>query len=170
MTDNEVPESVLQIAKRAALEHPDDIDQAVACLRAKVVETKLEKALLSVLLARAYRDLIHQARHQHFVALRNANGSFVGKAKVMPGSAVAMAAEASLLNTYCIAGRTLGSIRGEEIASMAATETAKANGAAFNASLLIKLRRFVKDEATVGESVNDKQVAKMFRDLQNRAA
>lgn len=158
--------AVLAMARVAMKKHPEDIDLAVKLLRSTVVKAKLESAVLPDLLARAYRDLIHEARHHSNEARRKVHGGYGQPPKATPGAAVAAIAAESLLHTYYINGQTLGSITGEEIPYLIDIEQAKADGAQFNANLLTRLRRHVKGEKTVCDCVDNKQVVKMFYDLQ----
>lgn len=168
MTD--YPDSLLSIIANAAEQHREDIDQAVECAEKAWLADESAPEFAAQLVRQALRELIHGYRHRMNVSLRKAAGEFGGPAKVVPGEVTSAIAERALLDSYTIAGRTLGSILGKELPSLQKTEQEKSDGAAFNARLCERLAAIVPEDKTVREVVTERQAWKLLRELKKPQA
>lgn len=161
---------LMTILKDAAAEHRDDIDIAVITAEKQIRACKSFKHWQAEFITRAIREGIHEARHANNDKLRRLAGDYGGPAKVGVTDALNEVAMQSYLETYVIAGCVLASIAVKDLSAFAATEQAKANGAAFNADLCRSLQRLCakKTGETVGECVTETQIRRLFKSLRKK--
>jgi hypothetical protein len=164
------PESFWKIVRDANKAHPSDItaarDQAKKKIRrlsdfAEWIDEMVDSEILS---------MVHDDRHRTNVGLRRAAGEFGGPAKVglATGAAIAVASE-SLLESYSIAGRNLGSISGSELKAIADSESAIAGGHLFNVRLCRALMPLVAADKTVCECISEAKAKKIFQQVRGPA-
>jgi hypothetical protein len=166
----ETPEVLLEIVALAADQHRDNIDQAVDCAEKAWLSTEESPDFTAQLVRQAIRELIHNYRHQHNVAIRREAGVYGGPAKVVPSELTAGIAERSILDQYTIAGRVLGGIFGKELPALATSEREKAEGAAFNARLCERLATVVGDDQLVRDAISEREAWKLLRELRGGKA
>ena len=109
------------------------------------------------------REYIHGRRHDLNVQMRRVSGDYGGQAKVTAGEAVGRVAIS--VYSYMIAGATLGSLKGEDLLSVAESEAATAEGHQFNAKLCKKLQSLVTADKTVRQCVSAVKLKKIFKEL-----
>ncbi len=154
------------IASQEAQRHADDIDAAVNSAVRRVQKLPNYADLVDDLVRSAVRHLIADCRHHENVAMRKDGNSYGGPAKVIAGSAVNRIA--SDFYAYYIGGRTLGTIKGEELAVIAASEAERASGHQFNARLCAALRPLVPEGKTVKECIKPGKLRSIFEGLNGK--
>lgn len=159
MTEN--PESLLEIVARAAKKHPDNIDKALDLAEREWNAEEDAAEWTHHLVRSAIRFLIHDYRHQQNTKIRRAAGEYGQPAKVVTGQATSQ----SILDTYAIDCRSLGSIFGKELRDIAKEQRNKAAGCDFNARLCEALVDLVKPEQMVREAVSDDQAWRIVQRL-----
>ena len=151
------------IASQEAQRHADNIDAAVNAAVRRVQELPNYADLVDDLVRSAVRHLIADCRHHENVATRRGSNRYGGPAKVVAGSAVNRIA--SDFYAYYIGGRTLGTIKGEELITIAASEAERANGHRFNARLCVALKPLVPEGKTVKECIKPGKLRSIFEGL-----
>lgn len=110
---------------------------------------------------------IEDSRHHVNVAHRRAAGVYGGPAKVVPGAEVASVMR-GLLDTYFLAGRCLGDIRGEDLGGLADSCSELAAGHQFNAELCRRLAERVPANKAVRQVLTNRQVKAIFESIPKR--
>lgn len=154
------------IASEEAKKHSDDIDAAVDAAMRRLCKLPNYTDLVDNLVRSAVRHVVSDARHTMNVAMRRSNSEYGGPAKVVAGSAVNRVA--SDYYAYYIGGRTLGTIKGEELTDIAASESERANGHDFNARLCRSLAPLVPKDKTVRQCVKPGKLRTIFEGLNGR--
>lgn len=154
------PESVLNAAEKAALKHPSDIDQAVKHWNRAVRRLPDFDEFAGDLILRAGRELIHDIRHQMNRVAKRESGEWHTTSKVSGSldEIERITREVYFGDVYFIDGRTLSEIKGSELADVADSERATANGHEWNARLLDKLKPVVPKGKTVKQALSDKRL------------
>lgn len=158
----EWPESVLGIAKKAAEKYPDDpqaaADDAVASWQAAgVYEDVVHKLARSMAL-----EMVYDARHKANMRMRRENGQHAAEPKLIVGNSPDVLALYDSLYAYHVAGRTLGMLKGADLAGIADKERRKAAGCTFNAELCARLTELVPEDKLVREAVSEKKLQQLF--------
>jgi hypothetical protein len=153
-------EALHAIAAEEAERHEDDIDAAVDAVLKRGRRLPEYPTFADGLIRNSIRHMIHDVRHAMNTAMKKANGQYGGPAIVTAGSATAAVARS--VYSYMIAGKSLGSILGEELEKIAADEESRASGHQFNAKLCRALAPLVKPEKTVRECVREARLRKVF--------
>lgn len=164
----EFPKPILKIVERAAAKYGDDVEQAVAYAGKNVRRLKAFTSFVDGLVDHALREMIYDARHRTNLRIRRDNGSDEERVrpKVVSGQSPAVERVYDSVYNYLIAGRSLGSVYGETLEDIAASERAKGRGCFFNAGLAEELRLLVPAGKTVREVVSEDQIQKLFQRLQ----
>jgi len=164
----EFPKQILKIVGKCAAKYGDDVEHAVTYAGKQVRRLKEFDSFASGLIDHALRELIYDARHQTNLRIRRENGNDSDRVdpKVIVGRSPAVAEVYESVYNYLIAGMMLGSVCGEMLESIAASERARAGGHTFNAHLAEELRLLVPEDKTVREVVSEEHLQKLFRRLQ----
>jgi hypothetical protein len=160
------PESVLEAVHDAAAEHKDDIDKAAECAVAKVRKLKEFPTLVDQFVKTAVQELLYRDRHQTNVAIRRQGGAYGAAAKVSPAGSAAVRRVFQSYFDYCVGGKQLGAVLGEELEGLAAGERERAAGHAFNARLLERLQAVVPEGKRVRDVLTDKRLGRLFREVE----
>ena len=152
-----------RIAAEEANRHPDSIEDAVGSAVNRLHRLKGFDAMVGGLVNSAVRSIICDVRHAANVVMRQASGGYTNPAKVRAGEAVNRVAADYF--TYFINGRTLGSITGEELPDIGASESQRASGHEFNARLCAELGPLVTKTKTVRECVKPAKLDRIFKAL-----
>jgi hypothetical protein len=161
-------DDIQSISKAAAERHPDDIEKAVDDAVERIRKLKEFPKLVDELVRSAVRHVVSDCRHTANVAMKLAAGEYGGPAKVTAGKATDRVAQNYY--AYFIGGRTLGSITGDELEDIAASEANRAKGHEFNSRLCLRLKPFVAKGKTVRECVKPAKLASLFKDIQETDA
>jgi hypothetical protein len=162
----EYPKEVLAIVKAAAENHVTSIDAAVDASEKSIRKLPNFAVLVQVLVHRAIRDLVQDARHRLVREIKNAAGEYDAEAKVVVGTsgAVLEVGMYSLLRMP-IAGTVLGELLGEELPDVADAEQSRANGLLLNARLCRRLSKIVPKKKTVKEAVKESKLNAIFKEV-----
>lgn len=156
------PESVLNVAKLAAQKHADDVSAAVDEAERQIRRLPEFGDLVAALVRQAVQTLVYNERHRSNVRMRAEAGEYGRPAKVNVGASAAVNAVIESLYLYRIAGTTLGLVRGADLAGIAASENAQANGHIFNARLCSELSALVPAEKAVQDAVSERKLRSIF--------
>lgn len=162
------PQELLELVRAAATRHPDSIENAVDDAFNTWRAHPHYEDHVSRLVRGMVQELIYRERVQANVAIRRAAGSYVQPGKVSIASAAVNAVATECYLNYFIAGRALGSIRGDELPAISEAERERANGHDFNARLCDKLASLVTRDRTVGECVSEQRLKRIFRELRGQ--
>jgi len=154
-------EPLKKLVKQSVTKYPDDIDKCVDWTVARFKKLDEYAEYTESLIADAIRRQIHDERHGINVSMRLNRGDYGEPAKVVPGEATARVMRS--VYSYMIAGRSLGSILGEELAGIASDEAARADGHMFNATLCQKLNPLVAKGKSVRQCVPEQKLQKIFQ-------
>ena len=163
----EFPESVLRAVERAADNHPADIQKAIDAAEKAIRRLPEFETLVADLVRSAVQEMVYDARHSSNVTMRRLAGEYGGPAKTVSGDSAAVTRAAESLYCYRIAGTVLGSVLGEQLGDIAASELAKADGHAFNGRLCLRLKAMVPKEKQVRECVSEKRLMTVFKEVQD---
>jgi hypothetical protein len=163
------PESVLEAVHDAAAEHGDDLEQATDCAVAKVRGLKEFPTLVDQFVKTAVQELLYRDRHQTNVAIRRQGGQYGAAAKVSPAGSAAVRRVFQSYFDYCVGGKQLGQVLGEELAGLAAGERERAGGHQFNARLLERLQTVVPEGKRVRDVVSNRKLGKLFEEVEAAA-
>jgi hypothetical protein len=166
MADNGIPSAVITAAEKAADKHGDDIRKAVATALVAIRKMPDYAEFSDALVRSAVQEFVYDARHRANIATRAAGGEYGGPSKVAAGSSAAVSRAAASVYAYFIGGRTLGSIKGEELEAIAESEQAKAEGHGFNATLCETLAPLVPEGKTVKQAIGERKLRGIFQDTQ----
>ena len=159
--NDDIPAPILDAVRRAIAEHPDDLDEMIACAVRQATQTAEYRSFREALAARAIRDLVYDERHKTSRQIRRENGAYGGPAKVDRSASRAVQS----VYDYFIAGLSLGMILGEQLGGIAEKERAIAEGHQFNARLCERLRPLVKDGERVRDAVKEAKLRLIFREV-----
>lgn len=157
------PQSLLNIVRRAAAKHRDDIDKAVDVADREWGKSDERAEWIDSMIRRELRTMIHEIRHQSNVSIRRESGAYGQPAKVSLATGAVARVATDVLRTYSICGVTLALITGKQLREFAKIEHDKAEGSAFNARLCERLTAFVTDDKTVGECLTAKKVTAIMK-------
>jgi hypothetical protein len=156
------PDWFVDMAARAAAEHPDSPGEATAQAEAEARRHPEWEALVALLITAAVRRLVWDRRHAGNTILRAGEGRYGGPARVnAAGEAVARVY--ADWYAYCLAGRSLGSLTGADLPQVAAAEESRAAGHAVNARLCRALEPHVGADQTVRDAVNRRTLERIVR-------
>ena len=164
----DMPEGLMDIIRSTTRRYLDDIDKAVESAKRRLVRRPEYDEWKEDLIMTAIRRQIHEVRHRDLVAQRNAAKQYGAATKAPPGDFLnEIAWESSLLTTYYIAGRIIGTIPVAQLDECAAIEQEKANGAQFNADFALGLKRLCKGKKgeLVRECTTEEKVREIFTEL-----
>ena len=164
-----LPETILEIVRKEAEAHPDDINAALQSAERRIRKLSEFEDLVNQLVSSAIRHLIHDAREAENRKQRRAAG---GPPIVNVGNCddVLAVCEQKAWMDYFIAGRTLGSITGEELPGIAESERQKASGHSWNAALCKDIAKRVPAERQVREVLTEKQLANAVERISKKLA
>ncbi len=151
------------IIAEAAEAHRDEIDKAVDRAEKALAKQPGWQAYRKSLVRSAIRHLVYDYRHRENVHQRRDAGEYGPAAKVTRGAASAEVARQKSLYEYFVGGKMLGSTTGEELEALAASESEKAAGYAFNARLCEALAKVVPKQKTVREAVTERKLHALWR-------
>jgi len=165
-------EDLQRIIDQEASRHMDCIEDAVDASMKRITRLAAYEDFQGTLVRQAIRERIHWYRHQIAVISRRENGGYDVTTKVQPTGVLIETTEKTTktLFTYPIDGRTLGAIRGDELAEVAASEAARADGHEFNARLCRALVSKVSSDKLVCQCVKEAELKRIFERLQRRAS
>jgi hypothetical protein len=161
------PESVLEAVHEAASEHGDDLEQAVECAVGKVRALPDFNGLVDQFVKTAVQELLYRDRHQTNVAIRRQGGQYGVAAKVSPAGSAAVRRVFQSYFDYCVGGKQLGQVLGEELAGLAAGERERAAGHQFNARLLERLQAVVPEGKRVRDVVSNRKLGSLFKEVES---
>ncbi len=169
MTENECPEKWIKLAATISDQFPESIEDATAELMSTIVDDPEYDQWSAMIRRRFCQGLIYDARHKSNVELKRQSGQYGGPGRVSMASESVNQTCISVFQHY-IAGRTLGSLLGKELAGIANSESEIAAGHQFNAALLRWLEGKVPAEKRVADAVSEKALTKVYRNLQKQVA
>lgn len=159
-----IPESVQIVCRTAAEKNVENIEAAVAEAYDAVLALPEWPDFRDALVMNAIRAMVHDVRHNDNVKMRRECGTWT----TIPKSTMASIPADVMISVwgYNIAGRTLGTILGEELDQIAQDEAARADGHNFNARLCRKLKSLVPTGKTVKQAVSEAKMRKLFKQEQ----
>jgi hypothetical protein len=163
----EFPQSVIKITQRCAAKFPDDIDAAVDLADKQVRNLPDFKSFEAELVREAIRARVHDERHITNRQIKNDTGAYSNQSKIDLAGAVNDAYASVYL--YSIAGKSLGSVMGNELEKIAADEKELMEGHRFNVMLTTWLATLVPEDKTVRESVPEDKLRRGFERLQKKS-
>ena len=158
-----IPEPVTAIAQECAAKHGQDITKAIDCAVRKIQLLPDYGDLVETLIRNCVQELVYDARHANNVATKRQAGYYGGPATVSRGESAGVGEAYKSCLDYFIAGKTLGLVKGSELADIAASEKEKANGHDFNYRLCSHLDQIVPNDKTVSQAVSEKRLRVIFR-------
>lgn len=161
------PETVLDLVAKAVADHPADIEAATQAALRAIRRLPDYAELIDRLVYKSVRELVYDNRHVENVRAKRLTDFYAerGRRKVGPASPEMEEAYKSLYDYY-IAGQTLGSLLGVQLAGIAASERRVAAGHEFNAALCEELDALVPDDRYVRDAVPEKRLRVIFQRLQ----
>lgn len=162
----EFSESVLEIARKAAGEYPDDISSAVDAAEKAIRKLKEFESIVKDLIRQAVTEMVYDARHKANVRIRQSTGQYGGPAKVVVGDSRSVNRAIESVYHYSIAGTMLGMVVGGDLEAIADSEKAVGDGHLFNSRLARLLIGRVKEEHRVMDDISEKQLRAVFRKAQ----
>jgi hypothetical protein len=161
--EQNVEQACTSLCVTAANKFPDDIDDAVDWAYVRVQKLSDYEELCKLLVQRALRSIIADARHSANTKMRRAAGDFGKPAKIASAASPAVNTVAASCYSYFIAGKTLGKVMGKELLGIAETEQERADGCLFNVRLARALNKIVPPDKRVEEAVSEKKLTAIFR-------
>jgi len=158
-------DEIQTIVKAAAAKHGDEISKAVDNAVWRIRKLSDFKSMVDGLVRSAIQELVYDARHKMNIKIRQDMGSYGQPAKTITGASVAVAMASASLYSYYIDGTSLGSVQGSDLARIAESETAKADGCTFNAALATRLDKIVPNKKLVRDVVSEAKLKKIFMEL-----
>jgi len=155
-------EDIVAACKDAANAHPNDIETAVQKAFEKIRRAKNYAEFVDQLAFEAVRNCVYDCRHTANVQMRRQNGNYGGPAKVESSKSESVRQVSLSLYAYFIAGRTLGTILGEELPAIADSEDKRAEGHRFNANLCRALAPLVSEGKTVQQCVKQRKLKQIW--------
>lgn len=164
-----LPESVLRIVRKAAEDHPGDIERAVSQAVQEVRKLKDYQNFVDNLVRHCIKEQVHEARHKANVRIKHNAKHYQRTYRTSPSSGAAVEGVYRSVYEFRIAGTTLGELRGSDLRGIAENERALAGGHQFRARLCEWLiERKVPDDKKVREVVSEKELVKVFKGLQDQ--
>lgn len=165
------PDSLKEIVKECAAANPSDIGKAVDSAFNRWRKCDEYEEWTESMIRGQLRNMIHGSRHTTNVQILRDLNSYGGPAKVGLGSGlVNRVAAMSVLDSYCIGGRSLGDIMGGELKAIASDQQEKAAGYSRNARLCLMLATLVPDDKRVRDAVTEAKVRKLITKTESKAA
>lgn len=159
------PEWMTAIVSKAAAQHRNSIDAAVACAEKACRKHDEFREWIDEMVRGQLRSMIHDSRHVTNVAVRREAGAYGEPAKVAAVNESVSRVLRNVLLDYSICNVQLGQITGKQLLAFAEIEQAKADGSAFNARLCRKLAEKVPEDKSVGSVLTARKVQQIMRDL-----
>jgi hypothetical protein len=147
------PKEVYSVIKKAVATHGDDIDGAIAMALAEVKELDNYVQLVEILVEQTIQTLVYEERHKCTVKTKREIGAYNYRAKVQMGDSKIVKDVCQKIYGMYIGGRTLGSIMGEDIPKLLASERQIRDGHSFNVKMLERIEPLAKPGKTVQEVV-----------------
>lgn len=164
-----LPPEILEAVKAASRSNPNAPDAAVSTALGVIKSLPGYGAYVEKLVHNAIQLAVYAERARYNRRVRKeaatAGAAVTPLAKVDRTASRAVRDSYDRLFNYCIAGTTLGALRGEQLAGVAEGEERRAEGHTFNARLCRELARLVPDHKTVAQSVSGAQLQKLFTTL-----
>jgi len=162
----------LQIVRVAVEKHPENIEDAIKQAEHDIRKLPSFAKLVSDLVRSAIGDLVYDARHQITTSIKQAACEYGGPAKVVVGASKSVNTAALSVYLFCIAGTTLGNLRGEQLAGIIESERAIRDGHDFNVRLCERLLTLVPKKKRVRDVVSEKKLRGIFQQIEeeNKAA
>src|ERR1022692_3158405 len=129
-----IPKPVLEIAAKNAAKFPNDVDRAIEQTNIQVRKLPDFAEFAGALIHQALTDCVYDARHNTNRRIKNETGQYAKPAK-LPATTQEIQDAYESVYSYCMAGKSLGSITGSEFAEIAESEAAIADGHRFNVQL-----------------------------------
>lgn len=153
-------ETILEAAKLATEQHPEDISQAVDCAEKRIRELPEFQAHIDAFVRQSVQELVYRFRCQSNAEVRR--GYAVPRPKVIVGQSKTVNGAYAEYYGFHVAGRTLGSVMGKELEAIADSEQRTGDGYHFRARLARLLCEIVPADKTVRQSVNGKKLMAIF--------
>ena len=163
----EFPESVEHAIASAVAKYPNDIDKARKHAEAAIRKLPEFKSLVDQFISKAIQEMVYDCRHTENVRTKRQAGYYGQRAKLKVGESVRRAYQSTY--DYYIAGRTLGEIKGAELADIASSESEKANGHRFNSMLCTTLKSMVPADKRVKDVMPEKKLRTIFQRVLKQA-
>lgn len=151
---------LLEIINEEVDAAPDSVETVIDHVLSRAKRRKDFGEWSGDLIRKGVSRLVYDVRHERNVAMRRQHGDYGTEAKVTAGDATARVAGSVYL--YMIAGKSLGSVTGDELVDVADGEAARADGHQFNVRLCRELAKSVKGEATVRQRVSEAKLKVIF--------
>lgn len=164
----EFNEGVLTIIAEAAAKFPMDISKGAKWAEERIRKLEDFDEIVDELLRKGILELIYDHRHASNVATKRQAKYYDKEQKVetMGSEAVGRAiSEYKSCYDYCIAGKVLGMLKGEEIPDLMNREKELSNGHLFNFRLLGWLNTVVKPKQMVKDAVSETRLRATFAKL-----
>ena len=156
-------EAILAEARKAVEKHPESIPDAVECAERHIRQLPEFQEHINNFIRLTVQELVYRARVQ-----MNNHARHVPRQKVNLGESQGIKEAYADLFGYFVAGRTLGSLRGEELEELAVNEQSNGEGYLFRARLLRLLRTVTPDGKTVQQAVDGKKLAFIFKKAEKK--
>ncbi len=153
-------DALLEIVNQEVDAAPDSVEITIDQVIARAKRETVFGQWSDDLIRKGVANLVYGVRHERNVVMRQQNGDYGTAAKVTAGEATARVVRS--VYQYMIAGKSLGSVTGEELPDIADAESARAGGHEFNARLCRQLAKSVKGEKTVRECVSETKLKRIF--------
>lgn len=164
------PSDAVAIVTAIANDNSEDIPRAVELVKAALKKLPDYDGLVDSLITQAVREFIYDVRHKANVQMKRDSGRYGGEAKVVVGNSKDVQDSYTSLYAYFIAGTTLGSLKGEQLLSIAESERSKAAGHTFNARLCEQLKPLVADDNMVKDCVPERKLKMIFKKAHDLSA
>lgn len=161
----ELSKEFWDVVNEHTLAHIDDVPAAIRAAENAIRHIPNFAALVSDLITEAVQNAVYACRTKNNLRIKNRICS-QNPVNVLRSRAVQEVHDS--VYSLVIAGRTLGSIPGEEIQDIAIAERQRAAGHTANALLLEWLTTQVPNGRTVQECVSETKLTKQVRKFQNQ--
>lgn len=163
------PKPVVDAVEAAVKKYPNSIDEAAEAAEIAIRKLSTFEDVVSQLITSAVRDIVYDVRHVNNVKTKRQTGRYDTVPRTNVATSESVQEVYRSVYDYAIAGMTLGSLSGEDLDKVAASETAIAEGHRFNASLCVELRKKVKDGQQVREVFKEEALRRLFAKVQRLA-
>jgi|AGTN01.3.fsa_nt_gi hypothetical protein len=164
-----IASTLREVVKDAVERHTDvdpQIEDAFAAFRSTVTEEMLDDLVRAVV-----QEAVYARRSEVTYQSKRDAGAFGPPSRLKVASSPDVAnVSRSILDTWSVAGRCLGDIKGSELASLADSEDKIGKGHLLNADLLRHLAKRVKGESKVRDCVRPSLVEAFLRRRGEQAA
>jgi hypothetical protein len=166
-----MPDNILSIIEASVERYPDDIEEAVEFSINKVQSLPEYTSFVQTLVTDVIRRYIHEVRHDQTRKVKRSLGLYGCQSKIKTTSSTVSAVYSTIYDKWFIAGKSLGSITGEELPKIAASERMKSSGHIINARLCEELVPLVFGKNTVRDSVHENKLKAIVKKIEkeNRA-